>query len=217
MASKLHFDPLMKNYTQETSPRTIIAAPTSLADYTSPPLIVPRLQGKTMPAVMKELTQALHQADGFMPKAPFDSLQALVRELLTGLAMDFGACFPSVRVPGLQRPRFALGRTAQPFAWRAKTFPPIEFVFLVVAPTPSTGESKRLAETLSRLGTDRLRLTQLGATQSAQEMHAVLALCPLVGDAPLAQSQTRLWAGTSHPVRRTDFKGASLRHPVPNA
>jgi mannitol/fructose-specific phosphotransferase system IIA component (Ntr-type) len=207
MALKLRIRLVMKIYINDKStPPTLPAAAPSLADYTSAALIIPRLQGKSMPGIMKELCQLMHQTDGLMPGVLFDSLKALNRELLTGMALDFGACFPTVRVRGLQRPRFALGRTAKPMACRAKFYPPIEFVFLVVGPDPGTKESQQLAETLSRLGKDRLRLTELGASQSAEEMQAALARFHLVGEEQIDQSQTRLWDGsnyqtTTHPGR----------------
>jgi mannitol/fructose-specific phosphotransferase system IIA component (Ntr-type) len=186
----------MNSYLNDNSaPSTLIAAAPSLADYTSAALIIPRLQGKTIHAIMNELCQVLHQTDDLKQEVVTDSLQALNRELLTGTALDFGACFPIVPVGGLERPRLALGRTSEPLAWRAKFYPPIEFVFLVVGPDPSTKEFRRVAETLNRLGRDRLHLNELGAAHSAEVIQAALARFHLVGEEQADQWQTRIWDG----------------------
>jgi len=198
VALKLRIRLAMKSCTNDKSALPTLPAPApSLADYTSAALIIPRLHEETMHGIMNQLCQVLQQTDGLMQEVLSDSLQALNRELLTGRALDFGACFPSVQVRGLQRPRFALGRTAEPLAWRAKFYPPIEFVFLLVGPDPSTKESQRLAATLSWLGRDRLHLNELGAAHSAEEMQATLARFHLVGEEQIDQSQTRLWDGTN--------------------
>jgi mannitol/fructose-specific phosphotransferase system IIA component (Ntr-type) len=198
VALKLRVQFAMKSYINDKStPPTLPAAAPSLADYTSAALIILRLQGKSMPGIMKELCQLLPQTDAVMPGLLFESLKALNRELLTGTALDFGACFPTVRVRGLQRPRFALGRAAKPMPWRAKFYPPIEFVFLVVGPDPGTKESQQLAATLSWLGRDRLHLNELGAAHSAEEMQTALARFHLVGEEQIDQSQARLWDGNN--------------------
>jgi len=198
VALKLRVQSTMKSCTNDKStPPTLPAAAPSLADYTSPALIIPRLHEETMHGIMNQLCQVLPQTDGSVQEVLSDSLHALNRELLTGRALDFGACFPSVHVRGLQPPRFALGRTAEPLPWRARFYPPIEFVFLLVGPDPSTKESQRLAATLSWLGRDRLHLNELGAAHSAEEMQATLARFHLVGEEQIDQSQTRLWDGNN--------------------
>jgi len=181
------------NINDKSTHPTLPALARSLADYTSTALIIPRLQGEAMPDIMNQLCQVLHQTDGLRQEVLFDSLKALNRELLTGMALDFGACFPTVHVQGLQRPCFALGRTAGPLAWRARFCPPIEFVFLAVAPDPSTKESQQLAATLRWLGRDCLYLNELGGSRTAEQMHAALARFPIVGAEQLAQSQAHLW------------------------
>jgi mannitol/fructose-specific phosphotransferase system IIA component (Ntr-type) len=191
----------MKSYIDDKiTPPALPAAARSLADYTTTALIIPRLQGEALPDIMNQLCQVLHQADGMIQEGLFDSLEALNRELLTGMALDFGACFPTVHIRGLQRPCFALGRTAGPLPWRARFYPPIEFVFLVVAPDPSTKESQQLAATLSWLGRDRLHLNELGAGHTAEEMQAALARFHLVSAEQSAQSQVHLWGGRYSPI-----------------
>jgi mannitol/fructose-specific phosphotransferase system IIA component (Ntr-type) len=162
-----------------------------------------------MTAIMKQLSKVLQQTDRLMQEVLSGSLQALNCELLTGMALDFGACFPTVRVRGLQRPHFALGRAAEPLAWRARFYPQIDFVFLVLAPAPTTKESQRLAATLHWLGRDRLHLNELGASHSAEEMLAALTHYPLLGEEQLALPQPH-FGDVSYSPRRAHSARARL-------
>ncbi len=146
----------------------------TLADFTSATLMLPKLQGWSMSEVMRELSQALHQENGSMPDLFKPGLKALNRELLTSMALDFGAVLPQVPLPGLHRPFFALGRTAKPLPWRASFYPPIELVFLVVEPAKNDLQSRQLGEALAHLAKDRLRLGDLRRARNVETMLAVL-------------------------------------------
>ena len=76
----------------------------TLADYTKPEFIIPQLTTRTTTSVMQELTTALRREDGSVPDQLSSSTAALIRELLTSTALDFGAVFPQVRVAALSRP-----------------------------------------------------------------------------------------------------------------
>lgn len=151
----------------------------TLADYTSTALIVPQLHSKATATVMQELNGVLHRAEAIVPDHLFSSLVALNRELLTSMSLEFGAAFPQVPVPGLQRPRFAVGRATEPLPWRASFYPPIELVFLVVEPSKSDLEYRQLVAALRRLAADRLRLDELRGARVAEEMLAVLEQVPI--------------------------------------
>jgi mannitol/fructose-specific phosphotransferase system IIA component (Ntr-type) len=151
----------------------------TLADYTSTALIVPQLHSRATAAVMQELNDVLHRVEAIVSDHLFPGLAALNRELLTSMDLDFGAAFPQLLVPSLQRPRFVVGRATEPLPWRASFYPPIEFVFLVVEPSRTDLEYKQLMAALHRLGNDRLRLDDLRRAHSGEEMLAVLAQCPI--------------------------------------
>ena len=152
----------------------------TLADFSSDALMLPKFQGRSMPEVMRELSQALQQENGSMPDMHHPALKALNCELLTSLMLDMGATFPQVSVTSLSRSRFALGRSGEPLAWRAPAFRPIDLVFLMLDPLKANLESRQLVSTLHNLGTSRLRLDELRRATTAEEMLAVLAQVPLV-------------------------------------
>ena len=182
-----------------------------LADYTAPALIIPRLERSTPSAVMEELSQVLHQADHALPDLRFDSRAAIGQELLTGLTLEFGAVFPHVRLPGLHRPRFALGRAARPLSWLVNFYPPTELAFLVVEPKSSTPESEQLAETLTRLGRDHARLNELRLARTAEEMFMILGQFALVSAEELGQVQAQRLQRMSYYASSSYTRGQTRR------
>jgi mannitol/fructose-specific phosphotransferase system IIA component (Ntr-type) len=182
-----------------------------LSDYTAPALLIPRLQRSTPPAVMEELSQVLHQADNALPDLRCDSRTAIGQELLTSVTLEFGAVFPQVRVAGLQRPRFALGRAAQPLSWLVSFYPPTELVFLALEPEGSTPESERLAETLTRLGRDHARLNELRLARTAEEMFMLLGQFPIVSAEELATVQAQRLERTSYYPSSSYGRGQTRR------
>jgi mannitol/fructose-specific phosphotransferase system IIA component (Ntr-type) len=182
-----------------------------LADYTAPPLIIPRLHGTTPSGVIEELSEAMNQADSSVPDLRYESRAAIGRELLTGTTLEFGAVFPHVRLGGLLRPRFALGRTATPLSWLVNSYPPTEIVFLVVEPKNSTPETERLAETLARLGRDHARLNELRLARSAEEIVMLLRQFPIVSAEELARIQAERLQRATHYASMHQIRAQSRR------
>lgn len=111
---------------------------TSLADFTSPYLIVPRLRGRDAASVIQELSQAMQQ-DKRVPDLLSFYHAALNRELLVS-DWQPGIAFPHVRLSALKRLSFALGRSDEPLCWVRKSVHAIRLVFLIAVPaTESTG------------------------------------------------------------------------------
>jgi mannitol/fructose-specific phosphotransferase system IIA component (Ntr-type) len=152
----------------------------TLADSTSAALMLPKFQGRSMPDVMRELSQALHQENDSMPDTLYPALKALNCELLTSTMLNLGAAFPHVSTASLCRPRFALGRSGEPLSWRAPAFRPTDLVFLILDSSPADVESRQLVSTLQLLGNYHLRLDALRQAATAEEMLAVLTQVPLV-------------------------------------
>jgi len=119
--------------------------------------------------VTREMITALHREDGSVPDQLSSSTTALIRELLVGTALDFGAAFPQTRIAELSRPRFALSRSGKPLAWRASGFTPTELVFLILEPSNTDLEFEQLVATLHGLGKDRARLDCLSRAASGLE------------------------------------------------
>ena len=85
----------------------------TLADFTSPGMIIPHLRGQDAASVIQELSHAL-QREGRVPDLlPFYHA-VLNREFLVSTDMEAGMALPHARLPGLKELAFAFGRSDQP-------------------------------------------------------------------------------------------------------
>jgi mannitol/fructose-specific phosphotransferase system IIA component (Ntr-type) len=116
------------------STSTLSVAPTlSVADFTSPELMVPELRGRDAPTVIRELCAVLHNA-GRVPD-PLGFCQAVFnREFLLSTANADGTAFPHARVSGLSRMSLAVGRSPEPFRWGSQAPGPVRVVLLCAVP-----------------------------------------------------------------------------------
>ena len=150
-----------------------IAAPATLADYTQPALIVPRLRERDTAGIISELSQAL-QREGYVPDLlPFYHA-ALNQELLANSAVECGLAFPHARLSGAKRLQFALGRTPEPIIWGARGSWPVQFIFLLAVPATDAASYLHLLASLAKLGQHTERLAELRAAESAEAILAVL-------------------------------------------
>jgi len=145
----------------------------SLADFTSPALIIPFLRGQDAAAVIQELSVAL-QREGCVN----DLLQfyhaALNREYLSSTATEPGFALPHALVQGLAQPCFAVGRCPVPIPWVSQAKPLVQLVFVLTVPETDARAYLALISGLARLGKDRQRLESfLKASDSFQMFDAL--------------------------------------------
>ena len=152
---------------------TNVAAPVSLADYTGPALIVPRLRQRDAAGVISELSQVL-QHEGCVPDVlPFYQA-ALNQELMANSALDCGLAFPHARLSGVKRLQFAFGRTPRPITWGARSSWPVQLVFLLAVPATDAVAYLHLLASLARLGQQTELLAELRKGESAEGILAAL-------------------------------------------
>jgi mannitol/fructose-specific phosphotransferase system IIA component (Ntr-type) len=150
-----------------------VAAPVSLADYTRPALIVPRLREGDTAGIVSELSQVLHHEGAVSDVLPFYQA-ALNEELLTNSALDCGLAFPHARLSGVKRLQFALGRTLKPIVWGAKSSWPVQLIFLLAVPATDAADYLQLLASLARLGQQPEVLAQLRAAENAEAILTML-------------------------------------------
>ena len=141
----------------------------SLADFTSPGLIIPRLQGRDAATVIRELCAVLQREAGVPDLLPFYHA-ALNREFLFSTAMDHGVAIPHARVSGLARLSFALGRSAEPLVWVPRGRPLVRLVFLCAVPATEATAYLLLSSSLARLAKEPRWLKMLLEADGASEM-----------------------------------------------
>jgi PTS system nitrogen regulatory IIA component len=150
-----------------------VAAPVSLADYTRPALIVPRLRQGDTAGIISELSQAL-QREGCVPDVlPFYQA-ALNQEMLANSALECGLAFPHARLSGIERLQFAFGSTPAPIVWGAKSSWRVRLIFLLAVPATDAAGYLHLLASLARLRQQPEVLTQLCAAENADAILAAL-------------------------------------------
>ena len=151
----------------------------TLADFTSPGLIVPRLRGQDGASVIQELSQALHRGKRLPDMLPFYHA-ALNREFLGSTDLEPGMAFPHARLAGLNELSFALGRSEQQLSWwGARTGRPVRLVFLLAVPATDSTQYLQLISGLSRFAKETRLVESLHAAQDSFQMLEVLQQIPL--------------------------------------
>jgi mannitol/fructose-specific phosphotransferase system IIA component (Ntr-type) len=160
-------------------PEIIATTARSLADYTLPPLIVPRLRSRNVADIIAELTQVLHQHGCVRESLPFYHA-ALNQEFLSNPASGRGIAFPHARSASIKFLRFALGRAPAPVQWRTQDHQPIQLIFLIAIPATEATLYLQVLSRVAKLSGERESLAELMAAADAAQMHAALERCRLL-------------------------------------
>lgn len=145
----------------------------TLADFTSPGLIIPYLRGQDVASVIQELSQALQREGCVGDLLPFYHA-ALNQEFLVSTDIEAGMAFPHARLPGLKALSFALGRSGDPLGWGAKGGRLVRLVFLLAVPATDSTQYLSLISGLARLAKELKLVEKLHAAQDAFQMLEVL-------------------------------------------
>jgi mannitol/fructose-specific phosphotransferase system IIA component (Ntr-type) len=154
---------------------TTASSPTAmtLADFTSPGLIIPHLRGQDAASVIQELSQSLQREKRVPDLLPFFQA-ALNREYLVSSDMEAGMAFPHARLPGLKDLTYAFGRSNEPLDWGARARRSIKLVFLIAVPATDSTLYLLLICGLARLSKDDRLMEKLHGAHDANQMFEVL-------------------------------------------
>lgn len=145
----------------------------TLADFTSPGLIIPHLRGNDVASVIQELTQVLHREDMVKDLLPFYH-EALNREFMVSTDMDEGIAFPHARLTSLKELCFSFGRSDKPLNWGPRAARLVRLVFLIAVPATDSTQYLLFIAGLARLARERRLVEQLnGAQDTFQILNAL--------------------------------------------
>jgi len=156
-----------------SSNRLIAEASSTLADYTSPALLIPYLRRNDAAGVIQELSAALHR-EARIPDLLEFYHAALNREYLCSTAIGPGWALPHAPSKSLDRPWFALGRSEKPMQWSAQIREKVQLVFLLAVPQTNAGTYLTLVAGLARLSKDGELIGRLLNAHDSFEMFEVL-------------------------------------------
>jgi mannitol/fructose-specific phosphotransferase system IIA component (Ntr-type) len=164
----------------------------TLADFTSPGLIVPHLHGQDAASVIQELSQALQREQRIPDLLPFYHA-ALNREFMVSTDMEAGMAFPHARLPALKEVSFSLGRSDEPLRWGTRIATSVRLVFLLAVPATDSTQYLLLISGLARLAKDHRLVEMLYEARDTFQIIEVLKQVELRSSAPANQ--------TNKPVR----------------
>ena len=155
----------------------------TLADFTSPSLIVPRVRGRDAASVIQELSQALQREKRIPDLLPFYHA-ALNQEFMVSTDMEAGMAFPHARLPTLKEVSFSLGRSDEPLRWGTRTAPTVRLVFLLAVPATDSTQYLLLISGLARLAKDHRLVETLHTARDTFEIVEVLKQVELRSSSP---------------------------------
>jgi mannitol/fructose-specific phosphotransferase system IIA component (Ntr-type) len=145
----------------------------TLANFTSPGLVIPRLRGGEATSVLKELAQLLGTENRVPDVLPFYQT-VLNREFMVSRDWEASMAFPHARVAGIKHVSFALGRSDKPLRWGANTARGVRLVFLLAVPATDATQYLLLMSGLLRLSKEAALVAQLLAADDPLQMLEVL-------------------------------------------
>jgi mannitol/fructose-specific phosphotransferase system IIA component (Ntr-type) len=155
----------------------------TLADFTSPGLIVPRLRGQDTASVIQELSHALQREKRIPDLLPYYHA-ALNREFMVGTDMEAGMAFPHARLPTLKEVSFAFGRSDDTLSWGARATRSVRLVFLMAVPATDSTQYLLIISGLARLAKDSRLMEKLHAARDTFQIVEVLKQVELRTNAP---------------------------------
>lgn len=145
----------------------------TLAEFTTPRLILPNLRSRDAAGVAAELCSTLHR-EGFVPELlPFYNA-IISRETLCSTAASPGWALPHARMSGLPRLAYAVGRTAEPMRWFGHGRELVRVVFLFAVPEDKVANYLNLVSALARLSQSVARVEALLRLQEPEEFLELL-------------------------------------------
>jgi mannitol/fructose-specific phosphotransferase system IIA component (Ntr-type) len=145
---------------------------TSLAQFTEPGLLVPRLTGDHRESVITELCRRLEKS-GRIDSIETFSRAVMEHEELAAAVFD-GVAFPLAHKGAFKELSFAMGLAPQPIHWGAPHAPLVHTVVLFAVPVPEEKQYLSLVLAFSNLLKDGKTLVALRACARPEEMLEIL-------------------------------------------
>jgi mannitol/fructose-specific phosphotransferase system IIA component (Ntr-type) len=150
----------------------------TLADFTSPALMVPNLNCTTPAAVITELCGVL-QREAHLSDSEAFCEAVITRELISPTSISPGFAMPHARLAGLPQLSFALARSSQPFVWFGDSSVRVQIVFLFAVPEADAKTYLNVISAVARLSENTELVGQLIRAPDAKTMFEVLEHAPL--------------------------------------
>jgi mannitol/fructose-specific phosphotransferase system IIA component (Ntr-type) len=150
----------------------------TLADFTRPELIIPRLSAADDAGVLSELLSALDEAGQLGPPKSACLEAFLLREKLSPTAEPFGWAFPHARLENTRGVVFALGGLSNPIPWFSSSIQ-VSTVFLFVIRPEEISDYLKVLAGVARLSKDTALRSAIAQGETSEGILEVLRSVPL--------------------------------------
>jgi mannitol/fructose-specific phosphotransferase system IIA component (Ntr-type) len=150
----------------------------TLADFTSPGLMVPSLQSETASEVVARLCAILHQKGGLTDSETFFE-RVMTRESMSPTCMSPGIALPHARLAALPKLTFTLARSRHPLTWFNERNAFVQIIFLFAVPEGEARTYLNVISAVARLSQNPALVGQLMRAPKSEGMFEVLRNAPL--------------------------------------
>lgn len=145
----------------------------TLADFTTPGLIIPHLRGRDAVGVIEELGLAMQREQRVPDVATFREA-VLNRERMGSTQIEAGMAFPHARLREVPTLSFALGRSDEAFPWSNHAGSAVHLVFLFAVPENESTRYLLLISGLARLARQEQLLRKIITAQDTFQIFDAL-------------------------------------------
>lgn len=145
-----------------------------LTKYISKSCIVSELTAKNKGDVLKELTRLLFEKKRMKNVGPALE-QIMAREATESTGIGNGIAVPHARIPGMKNLACAVGRVPEGMDFLAVDHKPVHLIFLICYPPAQQTMYLNFVATVARLLGSNHHLDTILASDSAEEIHGMLA------------------------------------------
>lgn len=144
----------------------------TLAQFTRPELLIPRLNAREAAGALEDLSRAVARERCVPAWQPLYQA-AWDREQMASTDLEPDMAFPHARLPDLEQVIFAFGRSAVPLRWGLQTRRPVRLVFLIAVPANDSSQYLQLISGLARLSQNPRLVEGLHRASEAPDLFAV--------------------------------------------
>ena len=148
----------------------------TLTDLVAASAIVPALKVNSKKQAIQELAARAAELTGQNERTILEIL--MQREKLGSTAVGNGVAIPHGKLPKLGRLFGLFARLERPIDFEALDGPPVDLIFLLLAPETAGADHLKALARIARLLRDQDIAKKLRASRDAQAIYSVLALPP---------------------------------------
>ncbi len=146
-----------------------------ISDFLRGDFVISRLDGRTVEAVIREVSACAAEAGLGAEELIADKL--LERERSHSTVMGSGLAIPHATVPGLTEPAIGIALAREPVPFGPPDMEPVSVFFVLLSPPGRESEHVKLLARICRLGRHQNFLEELQATGSDEEIvHVIEAI-----------------------------------------